>query len=75
MIRARRRPRTFDTRPGDRIIFGGAVYVLTQNNQTGELDAYDESDPFYSPENQARLRQSIEDAEAGRLTEHELIRV
>ncbi|GHU96864.1 hypothetical protein FACS1894208_11960 [Clostridia bacterium] len=30
-------------------------------------------DPFYSPENQALLRRSIADAEAGRLTVRELI--
>ncbi len=35
----------------------------------------DGSDPFYSEENQARLRQSIADVEAGRVAEHELIRV
>jgi len=29
-------------------------------------------DPFYSEENQARLARSIADAEAGRLTTHEL---
>ena len=31
------------------------------------------ADPFYSASNQAVLRQSIKDAEAGKLTEHELI--
>ncbi len=31
------------------------------------------ADPFWSDENQAYLRKSIEDAKAGRLTEHELI--
>ncbi len=30
-------------------------------------------DPFYSPENQARLNRSIASAEAGKLTVHELI--
>ena len=32
-------------------------------------------DPFYSDENQARLARSIEDAEAGKITVHELIEV
>ena len=32
-------------------------------------------DPFYSEVNMARLRKAIADAEAGRLTEHELIEV
>ena len=31
------------------------------------------SDPFYSPENQKRLAQSIADIKAGKVTEHELI--
>jgi DNA-damage-inducible protein J len=31
------------------------------------------NDPFYSEENQARLARSIADAEAGRVTVHELI--
>ena len=30
-------------------------------------------DPFYSPSNMAALRQSIQDADAGKLTAHELI--
>ena len=33
----------------------------------------DEADPFYSPSNMAVLRQSIRDADEGRLTRHELI--
>ena len=32
-------------------------------------------DPFYSEKNQARLARSIADAEAGKLTVHELIEV
>ena len=32
-------------------------------------------DPFYSPENMERLRKSIANAEAGRLTYHDLIEV
>jgi DNA-damage-inducible protein J len=32
-------------------------------------------DPFYSEKNQARLARSIADAEAGKLTEHDLIEV
>jgi len=32
-------------------------------------------DPFYSEKNQARLAQSIADAEAGKLTVHDLIEV
>jgi len=32
-------------------------------------------DPFYSEKNQARLAKSIADAEAGRVTVHELIEV
>ncbi len=32
-------------------------------------------DPFYSDENMARLKKSISDIEAGKLTEHELIEV
>ena len=32
-------------------------------------------DPFYSEKNQARLAKSIADAEAGRVTAHELIEV
>lgn len=31
------------------------------------------SDPFYSEENQARLARSMADAEAGKITVHELI--
>ena len=34
-----------------------------------------EPDPFYSEENLAQLRKAIADANAGRLTEHELIEV
>jgi len=34
-----------------------------------------EPDPFYSEANLARLKRAIADAEAGRLTEHELIEV
>lgn len=33
------------------------------------------TDPFYSEQNMARLKQSIENADAGRLTERELIEV
>ena len=33
----------------------------------------DKADPFYSPSNMAVLRQSIRDADEGRLTRHELI--
>ena len=33
------------------------------------------NDPFYSEKNQARLAKSIADAEAGKLTVHELIEV
>ncbi len=32
-------------------------------------------DPFYSEQNMARLRQSIADAEAGKVTAHDLIEV
>jgi len=32
-------------------------------------------DPFYSEKNQARLARSIADAQAGKLTVHELIEV
>ena len=32
-------------------------------------------DPFYSEKNQARLARSIADAEAGKLTEHDLVEV
>ncbi len=32
-------------------------------------------DPFYSEKNMARLRQSIADAEAGKVTAHDLIEV
>ncbi len=76
MVKERvRRPRRFTAQPGDRISFGGAVYVISMDSETGEPYVYDESDPFYSPENQARLRQSIAEIEAGHYTEHELIRV
>jgi len=34
-----------------------------------------ETDPFYSEANMARLRKAIADINAGKLTEHELIRV
>ena len=33
----------------------------------------EKADPFYSPSNLAVLRQSIRDADEGRLTRHELI--
>jgi DNA-damage-inducible protein J len=36
---------------------------------------FDIYDPFYSEKNQARLARSIADAEAGKLTIHELIEV
>ena len=36
---------------------------------------FDIYDPFYSDKNQARLARSIADAEAGKLTVHELIEV
>ena len=35
----------------------------------------DKADPFYSPSNMAVLRQSIHDADEGKLTAHELIDV
>ena len=34
-----------------------------------------EADPFYSPENMARLKKSIKKMEAGKFTEHEIIEV
>ena len=37
--------------------------------------AVKEKDPFYSKKNQKRLARSIADAEAGRVTVHELIEV
>jgi len=39
------------------------------------FDVEAEADPFYSEANMERLRRAIADAEAGRLTEHELIEV
>ncbi|MBQ7262234.1 MAG: hypothetical protein IJR14_00800 [Synergistaceae bacterium] len=38
-----------------------------------EASRPEEADPFYSPSNLAVLRQSIRDADEGRLTRHELI--
>jgi len=36
---------------------------------------FERDDPFYSEKNQARLAKSIADAEAGKVTVHELIEV
>ncbi len=67
--------RTFRPRLGDRIAFHGVVYVLSPEADGVPFVMEKDVDPFYSPENQERLRRSIEDANAGRLTEHDLIRV
>jgi len=50
-----------------------AKTVIQQRRIPFEIRA--ETDPFWSEENQRVLAESIRDAEAGRLTEHELIEV
>ena len=56
-----------------------AAFTIFANKVTKEkripFEVAVEPDPFYSEANLARLRKSIADAEAGRLTEHELIEV
>lgn len=68
-----RRARTFRPHPGDRISFGGIEYIVSVNVETGGLVVNEKPDPFYSPENMARLRRALDDINAGRVTEHELI--
>ena len=44
-----------------------------KNKSDDTVDGYDESDdPFYSPENMARLRKSIEQLESGKGVIHEI---
>jgi len=56
--------------------FDNHLFELHAGTLAERLDCYAQSriyDPFYSEENQARLARSIADAEAGKVTIHELI--
>jgi DNA-damage-inducible protein J len=48
---------------------------LRQSLRQHEIPFKIEADPFWSDRNQARLEKSRQEAEAGRLTEHNLIEV
>ncbi|MCL1846255.1 MAG: type II toxin-antitoxin system antitoxin, RelB/DinJ family [Defluviitaleaceae bacterium] len=50
-----------------------AEEVVNRRSLLSELNI--ERDPFYSPQNMARLKKSIADAEAGRLTHHDIVEV
>lgn len=51
-----------------------AINMFIKNvNMNMELPFTVKADPFYSAENQARLRESIAQAEAGKMHRHELI--
>ena len=52
-----------------------AFNIFTRQSLRQGKIPFEISDPFYSEKNQARLAKSIADAEAGKLTVHELIEV
>ncbi|GHT25982.1 hypothetical protein FACS18942_02430 [Planctomycetales bacterium] len=47
---------------------------LRQSLRRGKIP-FEIDDPFYDEQNQLRLRQAIEDVNAGKLTPHELVEV
>ncbi len=69
MTRARRRPRTFDTRPGDRIIFGGAVYIVPQKvNKVFTMRSVEDEKTF--DDLSEDTKQAIRDSHEGRNINH-----
>jgi len=52
-----------------------AFNIFARQSLRQEKIPFDIYDPFYSEKNQARLAKSIADAEAGKVTVHELIEV